>query len=310
MLTAEAVSNWTPEKDRLEVIQTEVDTVANSLLSSQNKFETHIKFRTTTENLLLFNQLCRIYNIVTFFDSNPPKQFGRKQAVSWRTVKFLTTGWTDALFSSLLAEVDNSEDFFVMKQADIIGKGDKESLTTFTIISENHRSGRMLAALKLQFPELQAMCMNNFITRVAVRGKLDFANLEAGINRVNKVFPRSIKKVVFQNKTHEFYAPSRPRQQNVTSYKPHFSKYVSALAGFYNVLDRQEVAAFLSLAEVEVKDATLTWFYNSAERDYVLQIQTECPVLIQQLQEREGGQHDVITFLRWTQELGASLKFA
>ena len=78
VLTAEAVSNWTPEKDRLEVIQTEVDTVANNLLSSRNKFETHIKFRTTTENLLLFNQLCRIYNIVTFFDSNPPKQFGRK----------------------------------------------------------------------------------------------------------------------------------------------------------------------------------------------------------------------------------------
>jgi hypothetical protein len=310
VLTAEAVSNWTPEKDRLEVIPTEVDTIANNMLSSRKKFETHIKFRTTTENLLLFNQLCRIYNIVTFFDSNPPKQFGRKQAVSWRTVKFLTTGWTDALFSSLLADVDNSEDFFVMKQADIIGKGDKESLTTFTIISENHRSGRMLAALKLQFPELQAMCMNNFITRVAVRGKLDFAKLEAGINRVNKVFPRSIKKVVFQNKTHEFYATSRPRQQNVTSYKPHFSKYVSALAGFYNVLDRQEVAAFLSLAEVEVKDATLTWFYNSAERDYVLQIQTERPELIQQLQEREGGQHDVITFLRWTQELGASLKFA
>ena len=310
VLTAEAVSNWIPEGKRLEVIPTEVDTVASSLLSSQNKFETHIKFRTTTENLLLFNYICRIYNIVTYFDNNPPKHFGRKQAVSWRTVKFLTTGWTDELFSSLLAEINDSEDFFIMKKADIIGKGDKESLTTFTIISENHRSGRMLAALKLQFPELQAMCMNNFITRVAVRGKLDLANLEAGINRVNTVFQRAIKKVVFENKTYDFYASDRQRQQNVTSYKPHFSKYVSALAGFYNVLDRQEVAAFLSLADVEVKDATLTWFYNTAEQDYVLQVQTECPTLIQQLKDREGGQHDVVTFLRWTQELGASLKFA
>ena len=310
VLTVEAVSNRIPEGQRLEVIPTEVDTIATSLLNSQYKFETHIKFRTTTENLLLFNHICRIYNIITFFDNNPPRQFGKKKAVSWRTVRFLTTGWTDDMFSSLLAEISNSEDFFIMKKADIIGKGDKDSITTFTVVSENHRSGRMLAALKLQFPELQAMCMNNFITRIAVRGKLDFASLEAGINRVNRVFPHSVRKIVFENKTFEFYAPSAAKEQNVTSYKPHFSKYVSALAGFYTVLDRQEVAAFLSLAGVEVKDATLTWFYNTAEQDYVLQIQTDCPELTKQLQGREGGQHDVVTFLKWSHELGSSLKFA
>ena len=76
------------------------------------------------------------------------------------------------------------------------------------------------------------------------------------------------------------------------------------------MLDEQEVSAFLSLAGVEIQGAALTWFYNTTEQDYVLQIQTDQNALIKQLQEREGGQHDVVTFLKWTQELGSSLKFA
>jgi hypothetical protein len=310
VLTAEAISKNITEEERLEVIPTEVDTIANSLLNSKFKFETHLKFRTTTENLLLFSHVLRKYQIVTFWDNNPPKHFGQKKTISWRTVKFLTTGWTDNMFSELLADISNSEDFFVMKQADIIGKGDKDSTTTFTVISDNHKSGRMLAALKLQFPEMQAMCMNNFITRVAVRGKLDYNSIAAGVHRVNQVFPHSIKNIVFENRTHEFYEVSRPAEQNVSSFQPHFSKYVTALAGFYSVLDEQEVSAFLSLAGVEIQGATLTWFYNTTEQDYVLQIQTDQNALIKQLQEREGGQHDVVTFLKWTQELGSSLKFA
>ena len=52
--------------------------------------------------------------------------------------------------------------------------GADEEWTRFTIGTEDFRTGKVIAALKLKLPLMQVMGINGFLTRVAVKGNISF----------------------------------------------------------------------------------------------------------------------------------------
>ena len=63
-------------------------------------------------------------------------------------------------------------DFFVMRIEDMVG-GKEGEWTRFTLGTEDFRTGKVLAALKLKLPLMQMMGINGFLTRIAVKGKIE-----------------------------------------------------------------------------------------------------------------------------------------
>jgi hypothetical protein len=193
-----------------------------------------------------------------------------------------------------------------MRVEDMIG-GNNEDWTRFTLGTEDFRTSKVLAALKLRLPLMQVMGINGFLTRIAVKGNVSIESIEAAVHAISKTIPNAIKMIVFNNtirKYNQLEERTRVRPQN---FQPHYTQYVVALAGFPCPLDEAEVIGFLGLTGVDVSGATFTWF--ASEDDFVLQITTSQTDQIQKLREREGGQHDVTTFLKWTPDLSQTLRY-
>lgn len=308
VLSLEAVSKKILEEDRLSIVVTEEATKASSFFS--NNRELQIKFRTTEENCKLFKMLEEMFSFNIYFDLNPASSYaGRKPSRGFRTVKCSTMGWSEDQYLSLLDKVNahRNNDFFVMRLGDMVGGADEE-WTRFTIGTEDFRTGKVLAALKLKLPLLQMMGINGFLTRVAVKGKISFEAIEAAVLSINKFFPNAIKFFVINNKIRKVSKQVQKTWSSPQNFQPHYSQYVVALAGFPCPLDEAEVRGFLELAGVDVNGAALSWYATESE-DFVLQITTSKPEQISQLREREGGQHDITTFLKWTPKLFQSLRY-
>ena len=309
VMSLEAVSKKVSEDDRLTIVGTGEATKAAAFYN--NNREVQIKFRTTIENCKLFDKIKKEYKLQIYYDNNPASRYvGKKPRLGFRTIMCSTVGWSEDQYHALLSEVHSlkNTDFFVMKLGDMVGGTDGE-WTRFTIGTEDFRTGKVLAALKLKLPLMQIMGINGFLTRIAVKGKVSFEAIEAAVLSINKILPNAIKLTVFNNKIKRYSKQELHKTwSSPQKFQPHYSQYVVALAGFLCPLDEAEVVGFLSLADVDVTGAAFTWYATESE-DFVLQITTTKEDQILQLREREGGQHDITTFLKWTPKLFQSLRY-
>ena len=164
-------------------------------------------------------------------------------------------------------------------------------------------------ALKLKLPLMQMMGINGFLTRIAVKGNITLEAIEAAILSVGKFIPNAIKLLIFNNSIRKYNQQEERTWVSPQNFQPHYSQYVIALAGFPCPLNEAEVIGFLSLADADVTGAAFTWYATETEGDFLLQIATSNPEQIAQLREREGGQHDITTFLKWTPELAKTLRY-
>ena len=303
----EAVSKKVSETDRLISVRCEEERPASKFFNNDKVVQ--IKFRTTQENILFLDKLKREFHLNFFYDHNPASRYvGKNPKKSFRTVKFSTVCWQEEQFLGFLNEIhaQQNTDFFVMRLEDMIG-GNSEDWTSFTLGTEDFRTSKVLAALRLRLPLMQMMGMNGFLTRISVKGSVTIESIEAAVHSISKTIPNAIKMVVFNNTIRRYNQReerSWARQQN---FQPHYTQYVVALAGFPCPLSEAEVIGFLELADVDVSGAKLTWF--ASEDDFVLQITTSQTDQIEKLREREGGQHDITTFLKWTSDLSQTLRY-
>jgi len=303
----EEVSKKVAETEKLTCVVTEDERPASKFFN-KNKI-VQIKFRTTPENSLFLDKLKREFHLNFFYDHNPASRFvGRKTSRGFRTVKFSTVCWQEEQYLGFLNEIhaQQNTDFFVMRVEDMIGGNNKE-WTRFTLGTEDFRTSKVLAALKLRLPLTQMMGINGFLTRIAVKGNVTIESIEAAVQAISKTIPNAIKMVVFNNTIKKYNQREERTWSRPQNFQPHYSQYVVALAGFHCVLDEAEVIGFLELAGVDVSGAKFTWF--ASDDDFVLQITTSKTDQIQQLREREGGQHDVTTFLKWTPDLSQNLRY-
>jgi len=232
VLSLEAVSQKVSEEDRLSIVVTEEATKASAFY--KNNKEVHIKFCTSVENCKLFDKISREYKLRIYYDNNPASRYaGKRPSKGFRTVKCSTVGWSEEQYLALLTEIHSlkNTDFFVMKLGDMVGdSGDK--WTRFTIGTEDFRTGKVLAALKLKLPLMQVMGINGFLTRIAVKGRISFDAIEAAVQAVGKLLPNVIKLVVFENKIRKYNREEHKTWNNPQKFQPHYSQYVTALAGF------------------------------------------------------------------------------
>lgn len=308
VMSLEAVSKKVSEEDRLSVIETVEATKASAFY--RNNREVQIKFRTTIENCKLFDKINKEYKLRIYYDNNPASRYaGKKPSKGFRTLKFSSVGWSEEQYLDLLSEIHSlkNSDFFVMKLGDMVG-GNDEKWTRFTIGTEDFRTNKFLAALKLKLPLMQIMGINGFMTRIAVKGEISFEAIEAAVLAVGRFLPNVIKFVVHNNKIRKYNKQEHKPWNYPQQFQPHFSNYVAAVAGFPCPLDEGDVLGFLELADVDATDAAFTW-YATESGDFVLQITTSKEEQISQLRERVGGQHDVTTFLKWTPQLFQSLRY-
>ena len=305
----EAVSKKVSAEDRLAIVATEEATAASKFFN--NDKEVQIKFRTTTENCRFFDKIKKEYKLQIYYDNNPASRYvGNRPGKGFRTVKCTTVCWSEEQYLGFLNEIHAQKctDFFVMRIEDMVG-GKEGEWTRFTLGTEDFRTGKVLAALKLKLPLMQMMGINGFLTRIAVKGKIELEAIEAAIHSVGKFFPKAIKLLVFNNSIRKYNQQEERTMVSPQNFQPHYSQYVVALAGFPCPLSEPEVVGFLSLANADVTGATFTWYATETEGDFLLQIATSKPEQIAQLREREGGQHDITTFLKWTPELAKSLRY-
>merc|ERR1712086_226464 len=147
------------------------------------------------------------------------------------------------------------------------------------------------------------------MTRIAVKGEVSFESIEAAVQSISKIIPNAIKMIVFNNIIKKYNQPEERTRDSPQDYNicPHYTQYVVAVAGFPCPLNETEVFGFLELSGVDATGAKFSWF--ASEEDFVLQITTSKIDQIQSLRDREGGQHDVTTFLKWTPDLSQNLRF-
>ena len=305
----EAVSKKVSAEDRLAVVTTEEATKASKFYN--NDKEVQIKFRTTAENCRFFDKIKKEYKLQIYYDNNPASRYvGRKPGKGFRTVKCTTVCWSEEQYIGFLNEIhaQKNTDFFVMRIEDMVG-GKEGEWTRFTLGTEDFRTGKVLAALKLRLPLMQMMGINGFLTRIAVKGNITLEAIEAAILSVGKFIPNAIKLLVFNNSIRKYNQQEERTWVSPQNFQPHYSQYVIALAGFPCPLNEAEVIGFLSLADADVTGAAFTWYATETEGDFLLQIATSNPEQIAQLREREGGQHDITTFLKWTPELAKTLRY-
>ena len=202
-LTNSMSFNEVSETDRLISVWCEEERPASKFFNNDKVVQ--IKFRTTQENILFLDKLKREFHLNFFYDHNPASRYvGKNPKKSFRTVKFSTVCWQEEQFLGFLNEIhaQQNTDFFVMRLEDMIG-GNSEDWTSFTLGTEDFRTSKVLAALRLRLPLMQMMGMNGFLTRISVKGSVTIESIEAAVHPISKTIPNAIKMVVFNVQHHK-----------------------------------------------------------------------------------------------------------